>query len=82
MTSALYCGHVIHARNDVHARRAFRYPVYVASIDLAELPALDRELRLFSHGSRNLFSFDARDYAVALSPSLAARGELRADARA
>jgi DUF1365 family protein len=60
--SALYLGHVMHARADVHARRAFRYPVYVAAIDLDELAALDRELRLFSHRGRNLFALDDRDY--------------------
>jgi DUF1365 family protein len=61
-TSALVVGSLMHARNDEHARRAFRYPVYVASIDLAELPALDRELRLFSYGGRNLFALHDRDY--------------------
>lgn len=60
--SALVIGSVMHARSDEHARRAFRYPVYVASIDLAELPALDRELRLFSHGGRNLFALHDADY--------------------
>jgi DUF1365 family protein len=61
-TSGLYLGRLMHARNDDHARRAFGYPVYVASIDLAELPALDRELRLFSHGRSNLFALHDRDY--------------------
>jgi DUF1365 family protein len=60
--SALVLGSIMHARTDELARRAFRYPVYVASIDLAELPALDRELRLFSHGGRNLFALHDRDY--------------------
>jgi DUF1365 family protein len=61
-TSALYHGSVMHARSDELARRTFRYPVYVASIDLAELPALDRELWLFSHGRTNLFALHDRDY--------------------
>lgn len=61
-TSALVLGSLMHARNDEHARRAFRYPVYVASLDLGELPALDRELRLFSRGRRNLFALHDRDY--------------------
>jgi DUF1365 family protein len=60
--SALYRGTLAHARNDVHARRAFRYPLYMAAIDLAELPRLDRELRLFSHGRRNLFALHDADY--------------------
>ncbi|HEX7837345.1 MAG TPA: DUF1365 domain-containing protein, partial [Kofleriaceae bacterium] len=61
--------------------RAFRYPVYIAAIDLGELPALDRELALFSHGGRNLFALHDRDYeggapdvAGALADLLAANG--------
>jgi DUF1365 family protein len=60
--SALIRGHVMHARHDELARRTFRYPVYVAAIDLDELPALDRELGLFSHGGRNLFALHDADY--------------------
>jgi DUF1365 family protein len=67
--SALYRGTLVHTRRDELARRAFTYPVYVASIDLAELPALDRGLRLFSHGGRNLFAFHDADYAATLAPS-------------
>jgi DUF1365 family protein len=67
--SALYRGRLVHARNDAHARRAFRYPVFVASLDLDELADLDRELRLFSHGGRNVFAFHDDDYAATLSPS-------------
>jgi hypothetical protein len=61
--SALYRGTLAHARRDAHARRAFRDPVYLASLDLAELPDLDRTLRLFSHGGRNLFALHDADYA-------------------
>jgi DUF1365 family protein len=60
--SGLLRGHLMHARSDEHARRSFRYPVYIASLDLDELPALDRELMLFSHGGRNLFGFHDADY--------------------
>jgi DUF1365 family protein len=60
--SSLIRGHVMHARTDELARRTFRYPVFVAAIDLAELPALDRRLRLFSHGGRNLFALHDADY--------------------
>jgi DUF1365 family protein len=67
--SALYRGELLHARHDAFAKRTFRYGVYMASLDLGELPALDRELRLFSHRRTNLFSFDERDYATTLSPS-------------
>jgi DUF1365 family protein len=69
--SALYRGEVIHARHD-ELRRTFAYPVYMAAIDLDELPALDRELRLFSHGGRNLFALHDRDYRATLAASTAA----------
>lgn len=79
--SALYTGSVMHARDDEHARRAFRYPIYVAALDLGELDALDRELRLFSRGGWNLFALHDRDYeggaagvAGALADLLAANG--------
>ena len=70
--SALYRGELMHARRDAHAKRVFTYPVYVASIDLAELPVLDRELRLFSHGRRNVFALHARDYTTDLESIVAA----------
>jgi DUF1365 family protein len=70
--SALYRGQLMHARHDEHARRAFRYPVFMASLDPAELPTLHRTLRLFSHRGRNAFSFDERDYTTELEPLLAA----------
>lgn len=81
--SALYRGELAHARTDDRARRAFRYGVYMACIDLDELDDLDRDLHLFSRDRANLFSFRDRDYAAALSPSTASpsrdlRGELAA----
>ena len=81
--SALVRGSLVHARDDAHARRVFRYGVMMAALDLDELDALDRELRLFSRGRANLFSFRDRDYASATSPSTGApsrdlRGELAA----
>jgi hypothetical protein len=60
--SALYRGDLVHARRDHLARRTFRYPVFMAAIDLDELPALDRDLRLFSHGRANLYALHDRDY--------------------
>lgn len=75
--SALYRGELMHARHDLH--RVFRYPMYVASLDLDELPRLHRELRLFSHRRPNLFAFDERDYAATISPTQRTRGELCGD---
>ena len=77
--SALYRGTLMHARRDEHARRTFRYPVYVASIDLDELPALDRELRLFSHVRPNLFSLDDHDYATGAGGLRAGHARLLAE---
>lgn len=76
--SALYRGSVMHARSDEQARRSFRYPVYVAAIDLDELPALDRELRWFSHGGRNLFALCDRDYEAGVHGLRDALGDLLA----
>jgi DUF1365 family protein len=76
--SALIRGAVMHARTDDHARRTFRYPVYVASIDLDELPALDRALVLFSHGGRNLFALHDTDYEGGACGLAAGLGDLLA----
>jgi DUF1365 family protein len=76
--SALYLGSLSHARRDERARRAFRYPVYVAAIDLGELAALDRELALFSHGGRNLFALHDRDYEGGAGGLLASQRDLLA----
>src|SRR5688572_28275232 len=73
--SALYRGTLLHARHDEH-RRAFTYPVFVASLDLHELPRLDRGLLLFSHRGRNVFSFHEQDYEATLSPSTRTGGDL------
>jgi DUF1365 family protein len=78
--SALYRGHLAHARSDAHRRR-FRYPIYVACLDLDELPALDRRLRLFSHNRRNLFSLHDRDHAGAEAIGLAGAHRARLAAR-
>ncbi|MEZ4363934.1 MAG: DUF1365 domain-containing protein [Kofleriaceae bacterium] len=72
MRSALYRGALFHSRRDDWAQRRFEYPVYVASIDLEELPLLHRRLRLFSHNRPNLFSLYDRDYQDAAGAGLTA----------
>ena len=59
--SALYLGRVMHKRLRpfVHA---FTYRVFSLYLDLDELPALQRRLRLFSHNRWNLFGFHDRDH--------------------
>lgn len=68
MTSALYRGSLVHTRRD-HVHRTFRYPVFMAAIDLAELQHLDRTLRLFSVDRANLFALHAADYSTSLVPA-------------
>lgn len=58
--SALYAGHVAHTRPGQHR---LRYAVFMLSIDLDDLPALDRRLRLFGHNRIALASLFDRDHA-------------------
>lgn len=62
MRSSLVLGRLFHARRDRFAQRRFQYPVYLAAIDLDELPELHERLRLFSYNRPNLFSLHDRDY--------------------
>lgn len=58
--SALYQGHVAHARPGKHK---LRYSVFMLAIDLDDLPRLDKRLRLFAHNRVNLLSLHDRDHA-------------------
>lgn len=60
MTSALYTGHVAHARPGKHK---LRYRVFMLAIDLDEIEALEKRLKLFSHNRFNLFALFDRDHA-------------------
>ena len=59
--SALYTGWVMHRRLRPRAHR-FKYRVFSLLLDLEELPALARRLRLFSWNRAGLFSFHDRDH--------------------
>ncbi len=59
--SCLYLGRVAHARLRPFAHR-FAYRVFSVFVDLDELPALDKQLRLFSHNRWNMFSLLDRDF--------------------
>ncbi|MEQ8814774.1 MAG: DUF1365 domain-containing protein [Thalassobaculum sp.] len=76
LRSALYVGHVMHARLGAHRHR-FRYRVVSLLLDLDELEAVDRRLATFSVDRANLFSFHARDHGArdgsALRPWIEAR---------
>jgi DUF1365 family protein len=74
--SALYLGTVMHARRSPRAH-IFRYPVYMAFVDIDELPALDRRLPLFGWNRRALTSFHDADH-IDIRTTLAEHGiELR-----
>ena len=59
--SAIYQGWVMHRRLTPRHHR-FKYSVFALLLDLDELPALDRSLRLFKHNRPGLFSFQDRDH--------------------
>lgn len=60
LKSSLFPGHVTHARLKPKQHR-LAYRIYSLLLDLDELDALDRQLKLFSVDRFNLFSFYARD---------------------
>ena len=59
--SALYDGVVVHRRYAPRVHR-LRYRLFQLLIDLDELPALDRSLKLFGHNRFALFSHHDRDH--------------------
>jgi DUF1365 family protein len=61
VASCLYFGRVTHKRLRPFGHR-LAYRVFSLYLDLEELPALSRRLRLFSHNRWNLFSFFDRDH--------------------
>lgn len=61
MISALYAGIVVHARLRPR-RHKLRYRVFSLLLDLDEIDALSRRLRLFGHNRAALFSFYDADH--------------------
>jgi DUF1365 family protein len=61
IASCLYDGQVTHQRLKP-IRHRLRYGMCMMLLDLDELPALARRLRLFSHEKFNLFSFFEKDH--------------------
>ena len=59
--SALYDGAVVHQRVTPRRHR-LRYRLFQLLVDLDELPALDRRLRLFGHNRFAVFSLHDRDH--------------------
>jgi cyclopropane-fatty-acyl-phospholipid synthase len=61
VNSRLYVGRLTHARLEP-LRHAFKYPVYLLAVDLAELPVLDREVTLFGYNRLRPISLWDEDY--------------------
>lgn len=61
LASGLYVGRVFHRRLRPRAHR-LDHSIFQMLVDLDELPALERRLRLFSASGFNLFSFRERDH--------------------
>jgi DUF1365 family protein len=59
--SAIYHGSVMHQRLQP-VRHRLRYKLFMFLLDLEELPRLAKQLKLFSHGRFNLFSFYHADH--------------------
>lgn len=66
-SSALYVGHVAHMRPGKHR---LRYSVFMLAVDLDEIGALDRRLKLFAHNRFNLIALHDRDHADRSSASI------------
>jgi uncharacterized protein len=60
-SSCLYLGEVMHRRLRPVGHR-FVYRVFSMLVDLDELPALDRRLRLFAHNRAGVFALRDRDH--------------------
>lgn len=61
MRSALYTGTLVHVRREPR-RHVFRNRLCFYLLDLDELPALDRRLRLFSYNRSNVVSMNDADH--------------------
>ncbi len=72
--SAIYTGFVMHHRSRPRQHR-LRYSIFYLLLDLDELDALSKKLRLFSYNRFNLASFYDRDYGHGSAVSLRARIE-------
>ncbi len=61
MNSVIYTGKISHVRKKPR-NNTFVYSVYMAYIDLDELPALNKKLKFFSHNQFNILSFYDEDH--------------------
>ena len=68
MISRIYECQVTHARF-APRRHRFSYRIFMLALDLDELPALGRRLRLFSHDRRGFYSLREEDYLPVHGPA-------------
>jgi uncharacterized protein len=68
MQSCLYECHVLHHRLSPREHR-FLYRIFLVALDLDELDAVHRRLRLFSINRPNLYSFRERDHLPTFAPT-------------
>lgn len=61
MNSVIYTGKISHVRKKPRSN-TFVYSVYMAFIDLDELPVLNKKLKFFSHNRFNVLSFYDEDH--------------------
>lgn len=62
-SSALFTGLVVHQRHRPK-KHSLQYKVFTLLIDLDELPAMDRKLRLFGHNRRAVFGVHDKDHGL------------------
>ena len=74
--SAIYNGTVTHQRLRP-VRHKLRYRIFMMLLDLDELPAIARRLRLFSHDRHNVFAFFDSDHGAGLPGGLRAWLEIQ-----
>jgi DUF1365 family protein len=62
-SSALFTGQVVHQRHRPK-KHSLRYKVFTLLVDLDELPAMDRAMRLFGHNRRAVFGVHDKDHGL------------------
>lgn len=67
--STIYVGHVVHLRLRPRRHR-LRYGCFWLLLDLDDIPALAKRLRLFSHNRAGLVSFYDRDHGDRVTPNI------------
>jgi uncharacterized protein len=67
--SALYVGHVVHSRRKPRQHK-LRYRCFWLLLNIDDIPAVSKGLRLFSHNRANIISFRDRDHGARTDEAL------------